>query len=59
MTWRQPKDYRMMLNMAESARKLLLDPDCRWKVLEATEGYKMMLNVAESVRKFLVAPGCC
>ena len=46
----------MMLNVAESARKLLVDPDRTWGV---TEGYRIMLNVAESVRKFLVAPGCC
>ena len=49
----------MMLNEAESAQKLLVDPDCCCKDLEATEGYIMMLYVAESAGNVLVAPGCC
>ena len=49
----------MMLNVAESARILLVDPDCCWKDLEATEGYRMMLNMAKSARKLLVDPDRC
>jgi hypothetical protein len=32
----------MMMNVTESARKLVVDPGRAWKVIA---GYKMMLNV--------------
>ena len=48
----------MMLNVAGSARKFLVAPECSCKKQEETEGYIMMLNVAGSVRKLLVAPDC-
>ena len=48
----------MMLNVAESARKFLVAPDCSRKKLEETEGYRIMLDVAGSARKFLIAPDC-
>ena len=47
----------MILIVADSSRKILVDPDSGRKIQEVTEWKWKILNVGDSFRKILLDPG--